>query len=140
MIQDILTTFLNNVAVTATADSDTLDLGAAARDISPDTDLYLVIKVDTTFTAAGAATMQIDFKTDDDVAFGSPNIIPLLPATGKATFVAGYTLKIPLPGPTERYNKITLTIATGPMTAGKLSAFLVQGLQAWKAYAAPNQA
>lgn len=141
MILDVLNLFSNNIAVTATADSDTIDLGAD-RDLGVDTEIDVFMKVDTTLVAAGAATLDVTMVTATDSAF-SQNVATLKDTgvVAKATLVQGYFLfKFKLPQVTRRYLKLTYTVATGPFTAGKVTAGLVKGLQNNIQYPAPNQA
>lgn len=143
MILDTQNLFSDSQAVTVTADSsNVIDLGVAGRDITPGGEIDLIVDVVQAFTAAGAATLQIQLLTSDTSDFSANNVTLFdTGAIAKATLVAGYQPKIgKLNGPTKRYLKLVFTVATGPFTAGKVTSGLLMGLQQWKAYPAPNQA
>lgn len=132
---DNLNLFSDEQAITVTAPStDVIDLGVD-RDIGSGEAIELVIKVNDLFTAAGDATLTIDVETDNDSAFGSANIIASSGAIGKAALTAGSEhLKIRVPMTTERYLRLNYTVATGPMTAGSLTAGLQLSRQDNRAY------
>lgn len=129
MITDALTTFSNDQAITATANStNDLDLGAAGMNYGHD--IEIVAEVDTTFTAAGAATLTVTLVTDDNAAFSSPTTLLSTIAIPVAQLVAGYRLPInALPNNVERYVRLVYTVATGPFTAGKINAGLAHAAQ-----------
>lgn len=135
MIMDKLLQFSEAQAITATAVStNVIDLGVN-RDLGVDTEIDVFIQVDTAFTAAGAATLTIELQTDDNVSFSSATALFTSAAIGKATLVAGYQpFRFKLPQVTERYLRLNYTVATGPMTAGAITAALVTGRQNWTAY------
>lgn len=88
-------------------------------------ELYLVIQVDETATAAGAATVTFALRTDDNTGMGSPKSLWTSDIIGKAALVAGARVaKIRLPTGAEQFLDVYFTVATGPLTAGKFSAFL----------------
>jgi len=114
-------------AISATAVSTkSIDLGVAGRDIGAGEPLYAVVVVDEGFTADGAATMTISLITDDDSALGSPTTILSTPAIDKAALTAGRVpIVIPIPpNIADQYLGLNYTVATGPMTAGKVTAFV----------------
>jgi len=116
-------------AITTTAVSTkSIDLGVALRDIGAGEPLYAVVVVDEAFTAAGAATLVIGLITDDDSALGSPTTILSTPAIDKAVLTAGRVpIVIPIPpNIAEQYLGLNYTVATGPMTAGKVTAFVAK--------------
>lgn len=118
--------------VTATAAStNVIDLGARlGLDPGLSDDLWLQIRVDTTATASGSATVTFALQTDDDEAFGSATTLWTSTAIGKATLVAGYNVvRMRLPLGVERYVRVYYTVATGPLTAGKFDAFINSGVQ-----------
>lgn len=82
-----------------------------------------------TFTSGGATTLNVDLVTDDDSALGSPTIHQSTGAIAKATLVAGYRFRLALPygfnPAAQRYFGLSFTVATGPFTAGKITAGLV---------------
>jgi hypothetical protein len=115
--------FSDAQAVTVTAAStdivDQVQAGEAGDE------LYLVIQVDTTVTAAGAATVTFAFETDDNSGFSSATALWTSAAIGKATLVAGYrVVKMRVPTGAEDWLRVYYTVATGPLTAGAFSAFL----------------
>lgn len=142
MIRDAESTFDFEAAITSTrVSTNTYDLSSLLRDPGVnDGHLYLFGSVKTTFTAAGAATLACDLVTDDNAALASPTtIFSLMAATGKATLVAGYVMfKTPLPigkiPATEKFIGLNWTVATGPMTAGAVSAFLSPNIDAMTYY------
>lgn len=134
MIRDANLILSDQQAITASAAStNIIDLGTD-RDLGV-SDIDVFVKVDEAFTASGSATLVIELETDSDPAFGSPNVLYATAAIGKASLVAGYQpFKIKLPQVTERYLRGDYTVATGPMTAGKLTLCLVTGRDNWRAY------
>ena len=143
MILDSLLEMADAQAVTATAiSSNVIDLGPVAdnatRDIGTGEDTYLVISVDTTFTAGGAATLTAALVSDSTVNLATSPTTHATPlnAVAVASLVAGtqYALKLP-PGSYEQYLGIQWTVGTGPMTAGKINAFLTKDAQLYRAYA-----
>lgn len=130
MILDERTEFSDALAVTASAISDVIDLGATPtlRAIGNDQPLYLVISTDTSATAAGAATVTFSLESDSTADLAtSATVHYSTAAIGKATLVAGYqVVAIPLPiqANFERYLGVRYTVATGPLTAGAFSAYL----------------
>lgn len=136
MYIDKLTELSDAQAVTASAAStNVFDLGAEF-DVGPGQPLFFVTRVTTAFTASGSATMQVALQTDTVEGFGSATTLLQTPAIGKATLVAGYApLIVPVPHGAQRYLRAYYTVATGPMTAGNIDAFLTRDVQAWQAYA-----
>lgn len=134
MLTDALNTFSEGQAVTATAISaNVIDLGPmggnAVRDIGTGEPKYVVLTVGTAFTAAGAATDTITIESADNAALSSsPVVHASTGAIAVATLAAGYQLVVPLPpGGYKRYLGLRHTIATGPMTAGTITAQVVTG-------------
>lgn len=131
-ILDKLLEYSDKQVITATAVStNVVDAGATknaaiGRDLGAGTQLFLYVNVSTTMTAAGAATLTValqdsaDNATFADIAVSGP--IPV------AQLVAGKQVQLALPTPTRRYTRVNYTVATGPMTAGAISAHLVDGL------------
>jgi hypothetical protein len=136
MMYDKLNTFGTDQAVTTTAPStDIIDLGAV-RDIGNGEPLELVILVTESVTASGSATVTFTFETDDNSGFSSAVVLAGTSAIGKAALTAGTeVLRIKVPLDVERYLRVNYTVATGPLTAGKFTAFLAHERQASKAYA-----
>jgi len=136
MMYDKLNAFGTDQAVTATAAStDIVDLGAA-RDMGNGEPLELVILVTETVTAAGAATVTFTLETDDNAGFSSTFVLASSGAMAKAVLTAGTeVLRVKVPLDAERYLRTNYTVATGPLTAGKFTAFLAHDRQASRAYA-----
>lgn len=136
MMYDKLNTFGTDQTVTTTAAStDIIDLGAA-RDMGNGEPLELVILVTETVTASGAATVTFTLETDDNAGFSSTFVLASSSAIGKAALTAGTeVLRVKVPLDAERYLRTNYTVATGPLTAGKFTAFLAHDRQASKAYA-----
>jgi len=127
----------SGTAITVTADStNILDMGAE-RDMGPGSKLRAFIAIQTTFTAAGAATLQVQL-------MGAPNnggvpgafaILSQTDAIGKANLTIGETIDMPLPAmPPQmgalhppRFYKLHYIVGTGPMTAGSVEAWLTGG-------------
>lgn len=141
---DYLLEFSNSQTVTATAISDVVPLRAtglhpgATQNVGSPNQMWLVIQVDETATAAGAATVTFTLESDSDNALTtSPTVHYSTGAIPKASLVAKTTLAVvPLPyGEYEHFLAVRYTVATGPLTAGKFSAFLTDQPQFWRAYA-----
>lgn len=129
MILDAESLFSNEQAVTATADSTNVIHVGARRDIAIGTDLFFFVHVPVTATAAGAATVTFALVTASDLAFTAPTTLATSGAIGKAELVQGtYAWIGKLPYNVEEYLKLTYTVATGPLTAGKFTAGLTNGL------------
>lgn len=139
MLTDKLTKFYDNTAVTTTARSNVIDL-SAYRDIGTGEPLEVFIQVTEGFTADGAGTLTVALQCDDNEAFNTPTTLATTAAIGKATLVVGYKLPplhgLKIPAGCERYVSLLSTVATGPMTAGKLAAGIVIATQSFRAY--PN--
>ena len=131
MITDRELTCSNEQAVTVTAvsiDSVALDglyLGRA------DDNLRAYAQVDVDFTAGGAATLTIEviqatngaLTTNVDSLWSSGAIaLAGLKAGGKA-----FEVDTPMPKNTKAFVGFRYTVATGPMTAGKITAGFVPG-------------
>ncbi|MDX0262431.1 hypothetical protein GOC60_14705 [Sinorhizobium meliloti] len=136
MIFDKTTLLSDAQAVTVTAVStNVIDLGPIAtgivRDIGKGKPIPLLIQVIEAFTAAGAATLTVSLQTDDNEAFSSAKTVWTSPALTLADLVAGKPI-IPeyIPrGTNERYMRLNYAVATGPMTAGKITAGVTLGNQ-----------
>jgi hypothetical protein len=115
--------FSDAQAITVTANSTNI-VATGGTDLGRGSPHEIELVVDTAFTAAGAATLTVTVTTDNDVAFGSATTIYTGTAIAVATLVDGYVFRVPLPPGVEAYLRITYTVATGPMTAGKLTAHL----------------
>jgi hypothetical protein len=142
--------FDNAAAVTVTRNStnvyDTSPLGSAYSTLAANTGrnmgagepIFLVVLVTVAFTAAGAATMDIQFVSSASSTLSSPNVHIDTGVIAKATLVAGYIpifQALPRNGPAYlQYLGLIYTIATGPMTAGKVTAFITKDAQDLNTY------
>lgn len=138
MILDERNEFSDALAVTASAISDVIDLGVGPtlQDIGNGEPLYLVIQVDEQATAAGAATVTFSLESDSTADLATSATVHWTSgAIGKATLAPGYVVAtIALPnGNYERYLGVRYTVATGPLTAGKFTAFLTHDVAKWVA-------
>lgn len=122
-------------AVTVTAASeDVIDHGQVNPNLGTfDTPLWLVVVVTEAATAAGAATVTFAFQDSaDNLSWAD---LFTTAAIGKATLVAGYVVfRQALPARTRRYTRLNYTVATGPLTAGKFTAFLTATPDDWTSY------
>lgn len=134
MITDNEQYFSDSQAVTASAVSThTVDLKTNVNDLGVGAQAYLVVLVKETVTAAGSATVDFAYVDDDDPALGSPATLRSTGAIGKAALTAGAVVAIwQLPRNTQRYVGLSYTVATGPLTAGKFSAFVTRNPDQWK--------
>lgn len=138
MILDKFLQLSDKQAVTATAVSTNVVDGGATksasigRDIGAGTQLFLVCSVTTTFTAAGAATLVATLQDSaDNATFADVLAGPAVPV---AALAAGAQIVVPLPPGLRRYTRVNYTVATGPMTAGNISAHIVDGYEFRRAY------
>lgn len=123
-------------AITVTAAStNVLDLGPIAtgitRDIGKGKPIPLLIQVVEQFTAVGAATLTVALQVDDNSGFASAKTVWTSAAIALADLAPGDVI-IPeyvQRGTDERYLRLNYTVATGPMTAGKITAGVTMGNQ-----------
>jgi hypothetical protein len=111
----------------AGATTDTL--GNTPVDDPARSEVDIIVTVAETFTAAGAATLTLELVADTAVDLvTSPQSLQLTAAIPKATLVQGYQIPFRLPLgilAAKKYLGIKLTVGTGPMTAGKLTAAII---------------
>ncbi|EAM9791082.1 hypothetical protein DYU29_19455 [Salmonella enterica] len=121
MILDKLLMFSEKQAVTASAAStDVIDLGpidGTRRDIGAGYPLEFWATVDTTATAAGAATLNVQLQTSPDnstwtTIYDSGALALAALTAGKRLFSAK------VPAGIQRYLRVNYTVGTGPLTAG----------------------
>jgi Bbp16-like protein len=125
-------------AITVTAVStNVLDL-LNARDIAifGERPLVAVISLGATFTAAGAATLTIQFQGSvDNITWTTYEQTDAIP---KANLLINTVIRMPIPPQAEaphaagipRYLRLNYVVATGPFTAGTIEADLVVDPQA----------
>lgn len=141
MLIDRQNQFSNAQALTATAAStDYIDLGAV-RNIGAGESLYLVLHITTAFTDSGSdSTMTPSLETDDNTSFSSVATLrtyDVFAALTAINTIRKYRLEpVTDAGSYERYLQMRYTIANGNLTTGAVSAFLLEDVQAWRAYAA----
>lgn len=125
MINDKLLMFSEAQAVTASAAStDTIDLGpidGTRRDIGVGEPLEYWVTTNTTATAAGAATVNIQLQTSPDNSTWTT-----LTSSGDlalASLVAGRRIvSQKVPQGVQRYLRVNYVVGTGPLTAGAFTA------------------
>lgn len=128
MFIDKLLQVSNEQAVTASAAStDVIDFGQANPNVGLDDRSNMVITVDESATASGAAT--VTFSVQDSADNSSFADVAVTAAIGKANLAAGQQVVIPMPTKLRRYCRVYYTVATGPLTAGTFSAQIVTGIQ-----------
>lgn len=125
-------------AVTATAvSSDTIDL-SQARDIGEGKDLYMNFAVTEAATAAGAATVEFQVIASDAAALSSPTVIGSSGAIAKTALTLGANIAVrinPRIGSLgQRYIGANYVVSTGPLTAGKFTADIVETIQDGKKF------
>lgn len=136
MIMDKELTFSLAQAVTATAASTDYYDQQVAQNFGVLAGNFLHVSFDEAATAAGAATVVVALQCDDNAGFASPKTVAQSSALALADMVPGkpaVVLAIP-PSLDERYVRVYYTVATGPLTAGKFTATIVDGLQSNIAY------
>lgn len=136
-ITDANLTFDDGVALTATrVSTNVIDLGMA-RDIGATNEpMQVLFQFDALPTASGSATVTVLLETSAD---NSTYVALATSATvGKASFTAvdpSGGIRMVLPSITRKYLRLTYTVATGPLTAGTVSAHLVQVRDTNRTYA-----
>ena len=136
MIFDNQTLLSDAQAITATAAStNILDLGpikaGLVRDIGKGKQIPLLIQVVEQFAAAGAGTLTVALQVDDNDTFSSPKTVWSSTALALADLKPG---KVVIPeyvprGTDEKFLRLNYTVATGPMTAGRVTAGVTMGNQ-----------
>ena len=154
MIRDNSLTLSNMQAITATAVSANaaaqpvvIDFGAVGtalnhkkplrRNVGIGACVPFLIQVTETFAAAGAATLNVQMQFSVDEAFTTPVIAWQSGAIPVADLVAGANLGVvnSIPkgvldrGGTLRFFRMNYIVATGPFTAGKITAAVVGAVQ-----------
>ena len=132
-------------AVTATANSTNVVDLSLARDIGEGESLYVQFTVGTAFTAAGSATLTPTVVVSAADSLTTPTTIGTGGTIAVASLIAGYTFVVRLNpqlfGSTTtvsslglRYLGAIYTVATGPMTAGTITADIVTEIQDGKKF------
>lgn len=123
-------------AITVSADStNTIDF-ASLRDVGVGDQLELHVQILQTFIAAGAATLQIALQgSQDNSTFYDEMLSPVYAVADLVVGAKVFAYKFPSDqlnnnlgnGKPSEYYKLRYTVATGPMTAGKVFSFLTGG-------------
>ena len=125
-------------AVTATANSTNVVDLSLARDVGEGEELYVQFTVGTAFTAAGAATLTPTIVVSAADSLTTPTTIATAGTIAVATLVAGYSFAVRLNPQIAslglRYLGAIYTVATGPMTAGTITADIVTEIQDGKKF------
>lgn len=139
MILDSQNLFSNAQAITVTANStNVIDLGVK-RDLGRGGNIEFGVIVNTAFTAGGAGTLTVALVAADSADLATnPTVLMQTDAIGKANLTAGVQLlrtDVPISRTLpQRYLGVVYTVATGPMTAGSVTAGLWLDQQAAHAY------
>lgn len=89
----------------------------------------VIVTVNTAAVGSGA-TVLFTVETDDNEAFTSATALYATAAIGVATLVAGYrVMEFTLPNTVEQYVRVTYTIGTAALTAGKFNAYIDNAIQ-----------
>lgn len=128
MIIDKLLKVSANQVVTATAAStDTIDFGQVSPNTGLDDRTAMVFTVSEAVAAAGAATVTFVIQDSaDNSAFAD---VVATGAISKDQLKAGQQVVLPMPTKLRRYVRANYVVASGPLTAGKISAQVVTGIQ-----------
>lgn len=139
MILDSQSLFSNQQAVTTTANStNVIDL-VAKRDLGRGDPIDFGVIINQTFTAGGSATLTAAIVTADTADLATnPTVLAQTDAIPVAQLTAGTQLlrtSVPISrNNPQRYLGVVYTVATGPMTAGKVTSGLWLDQQAFNAY------
>lgn len=136
---DALNRFSDAQAVTAAAASTSqIDLGpGTSRNIGVGKPLYIVVCVDTAFTDSGSdSTLAVALQTSSDNASSDAYASVQTIGTFAALSAAGTRLvaMIQPDAVLERYIQLYYTPASGNLTAGAVTAFLTDNIDAFTAY------
>jgi hypothetical protein len=114
--------------VGSTDSTNTLDLGVTNPNPGVANAAWLVAKVNTAFTSGGLGTLTVAIQDSaNNVTF---SVVRQTAAIAVADLVAGKVLLMErLPAKLRQYVKLTYTVATAAMTAGKVDAFLTTAPQ-----------
>ena len=133
MITDKLLRVSTDQAVTSTAVStDTIDL-SVARDIGEGKKLIMNFAVTEAATADGAATVTFQVIGSTSADLSSPVVLGSTGAIGKASLTLGANIAVDINtligSKGYRYIGANYVVATGPLTAGKFTADIVETVQ-----------
>lgn len=133
MITDKLLRVSTDQAVTTSAVStDTIDL-SVARDIGEGKKLIMNFAVTEAATADGAATVTFQVIGSTSADLSSPVVLGSTGAIGKASLTLGANIAVDINtligSKGYRYIGANYVVATGPLTAGKFTADIVETVQ-----------
>lgn len=133
MIIDHMLQVSNEQVVTVTAPSvDVIDFGQVRPNTGMNNMLSVVVTVDQTALAAGAATVSFAVQDSaDNVTF--TDIVATAPIP-RAQLTIGRQIVIGMPVIHRRFVRLNYVVATGPLTAGRFSAQVVTGIQSNSPY------
>jgi hypothetical protein len=113
----------NQVVTTSDASTDYLDINKPGDAVGNELELKVICGEDA--AADGAATVTIALQTAADSAFTSPKTLLSTGALALADMVKGAELiSARIPKGALQYLRVYYTVATGPLTKGKFTAFL----------------
>lgn len=145
MILDAGNEFSDSQAVTSTAIStNVIDLGPVAdntlRDIGQGTQMWLVVTTDVAATDTSSdATLTVSLESDSTANLAtSATVHYTTAALAFAAFATAGTVLVAVALPSgnyEQYLGVRYTVASGPLTAGNFSAFLVRDPNLFRTYA-----
>ena len=139
MILDDRLEFVDAVAANGTDKSeilgDVVPLGGTTQDIGNGEPLYLVIQVDTAYTAAGTSVeFQLRSSTLDALTGGTTTTHLSTGALDTSAGIAAGTAYIfPLPSATYQKYLGLWKVTVGAVAAGKVNAFLTHDVAKWQA-------
>lgn len=125
MRQDVLLELADAQAVTVSASSTNV-INQLAKGQAIGKECWLEIRVDTTVTAAGSATVNFVLETDSAEGFGTKSTLVESGAIGKAALVENtIAWRVRVPAGAKQFLQAYFTVANGPLTAGKFDVYLV---------------
>lgn len=138
MITDKLLRVSTDQAVTSTAVStDTIDL-SVARDIGEGKKLIMNFAVTEAATASGSATVTFQVIGSASADLSSPVVLGSTGAIAKADLTLGANIAVDfnslIGSKGYRYIGANYVVATGPLTAGKFTADIVETVQDGKKF------
>jgi hypothetical protein len=138
MITDKFLRVSDSQAVTSTAVStDTIDL-SVARDIGEGNDLYMNFAVTEAATAAGAATVEFQVIASAAAGLTSPVVLGSSGPIAKTALTLGANIAVRINPQVAslglRYLGANYVVSTGPLTAGKFIADVVETIQDGKKF------
>ncbi|MEQ9347741.1 MAG: hypothetical protein RIG26_14975 [Thalassospira sp.] len=105
---------------------------ALARNVGPGTPVPILVQLVETVTSGGAATMQFQIETADELAFDTTNVVVAQSRVyALADLVAGLKWGVGvLPNDMKRFIRVNYVIGTATTTAGLATAGITAGVDA----------